>query len=82
MQQTGPYRYMLMNYNSTKISCASQDFNVLTQRGNIWFKSRGNKENILKKTRETDGVLISENLELKYYLKNFSQKSKKKAIKT
>ncbi|MGA1871099.1 MAG: FtsX-like permease family protein [bacterium] len=67
--QTGPYRFMLMNYNNMKIGCASQDFDVFIQRGNIWFKNRGNTKEILENTREADGVLISENLELKYGLK-------------
>ncbi len=66
--QTGPYRFICINYKDTKIGLASNDFDVFLNRGNIWFKS-GDPIELLKKTKAAEGVLISENLELKHGFK-------------
>jgi putative ABC transport system permease protein len=63
--QTGPYRFVYINYENAKIGLASNDFNVLLKRGNIWFK-KGDPQKILKETMASDGVLITENLEIRY----------------
>jgi putative ABC transport system permease protein len=63
--QTDPYRYVYINYGNNKIALASNDFEGFLKRGNIWFK-KGDPKKILKETLDNEGVLISENLELRY----------------
>ncbi|MBN2372919.1 ABC transporter permease [bacterium] len=67
--QTGPYRFININYGESKIGLASNDFEVFKKQGGIWFKS-GDVQKILEEARAKDGVLISENMELKYGLKH------------
>ncbi|MGA1842860.1 MAG: FtsX-like permease family protein [bacterium] len=66
--QTDPYRYIYINYGNNKIAVASNDFKGFLKRGNIWFKN-GDPQKILKEALANDGVLISENLELRYGFK-------------
>ncbi|MGA1796844.1 MAG: FtsX-like permease family protein [bacterium] len=65
---TDPYRFVYINYKDSTIGLASNDFNGFLKRGNIWFKE-GDSKKILTETLEADGVLISENLEIRYGLK-------------
>jgi putative ABC transport system permease protein len=65
---TDPYRFVYINYKDSKIGMASNDFKNFIKRGNIWFK-QGDPKRILKETLAQDGVLISENLEIRYGLK-------------
>ncbi len=66
--QTAPYRFMHINYGENKIGLASSDLTLSLQKNTISLKN-GDREKIVQQVLDNNGVLISENLELKYGLK-------------